>query len=270
VDAKEQLRTLDGQAACYLTLTDEKSGCWLGSLAFAYARICQVPLAEVRQRLIECFHRWGKAGAFRVDNGEPLGTPTLTMTSALSLWLIAMDVDVIFNKPRCPQQNAVVEKMQCTSSRWAEVHKATDLDDLQKRLDRESVLQREGFRVKRLQGRTRLDAFPEIETSRSVYSPNDFDAHRVYGFLSKKLYTRKVSACGTMGHYGQVYSVGARFKGQFVQLKFEAESQSWLVFDNQALIKTIRAQHLSAERIQKLTVCQRTSKSSVSYEKSIT
>jgi len=170
VDAKEQLRTLDGHPACYLTLTDEKSGCWLGSLAFAYARICQVPLAEVRQRLIESFHRWGKAGAFRVDNGEPLGTPTLTMTSALSLWLIAMDVDVIFNKPRCPQQNAVVEKMQCTSSRWAEVHRATDLDDLQKRLDRESVLQRQGFSVKRLQGRTRLDAFPEIETSRRVYS----------------------------------------------------------------------------------------------------
>jgi hypothetical protein len=179
VDAKEQLQTLDGPPACYLTLTDEKSGCWLGSLAFAYARICQVPLSEVRQRLIESFHRWGKAGAFRVDNGEPLGTPTLTMTSALSLWLIAMDVDVIFNKPRCPQQNAVVAKMQCTSSRWAEVHKATDLDDLQKRLDREAVLQREGFRVKRLQGRTRLDAFPEIETSRRVYSHNDFDAHRV-------------------------------------------------------------------------------------------
>ena len=79
-----------------------------------------------------------------------------------------------------------------------------------------------------------------------------------------------MSACGTIGHYGQVYSVGARFKGQFVQLKFEAESQACLVFDNQALIKTIEAQYLAADRIQKLTVCQRTSKSSVSHEKSIT
>ena len=34
VDAKEQLKLLDGQAACYLTMVDEKSGAWLASPVF--------------------------------------------------------------------------------------------------------------------------------------------------------------------------------------------------------------------------------------------
>ena len=34
VDAKEQLELLDGQATCYLTMVDEKSGAWLASPVF--------------------------------------------------------------------------------------------------------------------------------------------------------------------------------------------------------------------------------------------
>jgi hypothetical protein len=264
VDAKEQLQTLDGQPACYLTFTDERSGCWLGSAAFGYSRICQVPIEKVRQKIIEMFLRWGKAGALRVDNGEPLGCPTLSMTPPLALWLIAMDVDMVWNKPRCPQQNAVVERMQSTSARWAEVGKATCLQDLQRRLDAEAVLQRESLPVKRLQGKTRLEAFPQIETSRRVFNQDDFDAEKVYKFLSKKIYVRKVSANGLISHYGQLFSAGRQFKGQFVEVKFDLESRNWLVFDNNALIKTIPASHLSSENIQNLTVSQRTCKSSVS------
>ena len=63
---------------------------------------------------------------------------------------------MIWNKPRCPQQNGVVEKMQGTSARWAEVEKAANLSELQVRLDKEAILQREKFPVKRLQNKTRL------------------------------------------------------------------------------------------------------------------
>ena len=34
VDAKENLKLVDGQKACYLTITDERSGAWLASLVF--------------------------------------------------------------------------------------------------------------------------------------------------------------------------------------------------------------------------------------------
>lgn len=255
MDAKENLTLVDGNPACYLTITDEKSGAWLASLVFGYTKISQVPIEAVRQKLIQCFYRWGKAGSMRVDNGEPLGSPTMVMTPPLALWLIAIDIDVIWNKPRCPQQNGVVERMQGTSSRWAEVDKIFNLIDLQNRLDKEAILQREKLPVKRLEKKSRLEAFPELEISRRIYNQTDFDEQKVYNFLAKKIYTRKVSASGTFSHFGQVIYIGTKFKSQFIQLKFE--QNSWLVFDSQAKIKSIPATHLSKDNILNLTVCQR-------------
>lgn len=233
-------------------------------MTFGYGRISQVPVEEVRKRLIKYFFRWGKPGSMRVDNGEPLGHPTMTMTSPLALWLIAVDIDVIWNKPRCPQQNGVVENMQGTSSRWVELDKIRDLDHLQIRLDQESFLQREKLPVKRLARKTRIECFPELETSRRIYHPDDFDEQRVYNFLSKKVYTRKVSAVGNISHYGHVFSVGSKSKGQYVQLKFDKQSIEWIIYDNQKEIKRKTAHHLAKEAILNLTVCQRTTKTFMS------
>jgi hypothetical protein len=108
VDAKEHLSLSQGQVGCYLTVTDEKSGAWLASLVFPHKRICQVPLHPVRGGLIGLFRRWGKPGAMRVDNGQPLGSPTANTTSALALWLIGFDIDMIFNKPYCPQSGCKI------------------------------------------------------------------------------------------------------------------------------------------------------------------
>lgn len=66
----------------------------------------------------------------RVDNGEPLGSPQHNTTSALALWLIGIDIDMIFNKPRCPQANAKVERMQDISARWADLYKAQNIIQL--------------------------------------------------------------------------------------------------------------------------------------------
>jgi hypothetical protein len=265
VDAKEHLQTLDGKAACYLTLTDEKSGAWLGATAFPYGRISQVPVHQVRLELMAHFLRWGKPGAMRVDNGAPLGHPTRQMTSPLALWLIAMDVDMIFNKPKCPQQNGVVERMQATSANWIEVEKINDLAHLQLRLDQESVLQRQLLPVKRLNNKTRFEAFPQLETAKRPYQADDFDEQRVYGFLAKKIYTRKVSSAGTVAHYQQVFSVGAQYKAQFVQIRFDVAGQCWQVFNHQQQIKAIPAAHLDKASIENLTTCQRTYKTAMSH-----
>jgi len=143
----------------------------------------------------------------RVDNGEPLGAPQPNTTSALALWLIGQDVDMIFNKPRCPQANAKVERMQEVSARWAELAKARDELDLQSRLDEAACFQREHFRVSRLGGKTRLAAFPPSETSRRLYTLEGFDARRVYRFLARKVYVRSVLRQGQIDHFGERTSV---------------------------------------------------------------
>ena len=80
MDAKENLVLRDGSPGCYLTITDEHSGAGLAALVFPPGRISQLPLDQLRQRLIDTFARWGKPGAMRVDNGLPLGSPTRQLT----------------------------------------------------------------------------------------------------------------------------------------------------------------------------------------------
>lgn len=222
-----------------------------------WGRIAQVSLDQLRDRLIGSFERWGKPGAMRVDNGAPLGDPTLMTTPALSLWLIAMDIDMIWNKPHSPTQNARVEKMQDTTARWAEVKIARNLLELQQKLDTALGIQRQSYPVERLGGMSRLEAFPALETSRRPYGASDFKVQRVYDFLYAKLYTRKVAANGQIGHYGQIYYVDWSLRHQWVQLRLTADGKYWQVFANYKIIKEIPATHLCEERIQNLTTCQR-------------
>ena len=252
VDAKEQLILSDGSVACYLTVTDERSGSWLGAPAFPYHRICQVPLEDVRNALIRVFQRWGQPGALRVDNGKPLGNARNASTPVLALWLIAMDVDMIWNKPACPQQNGKVERMQGTSSRWAEPENCVSLERLQKRLDEESAVQREQLRVRRLKMKTRLETYPEIETSRRIYRPESFNVRRVHDFLAKKIYVRKTSSNAALNLFGQVFRVGTQNKNKNIQIKLNPDTCEWHFFDFDKEIAVIKAEHLSEKNILNL------------------
>jgi hypothetical protein len=190
----------------------------------------------------------------RVDNGEPLGAPQKSTTSPLALWLIGHDVDMIFNKPYCPQSNAKVERMQDVSCRWAEADSARDLAHLQERLDAEALVQRAGLGVSRMGYLTRLESFPELETSRRPWRPQDFAPARVYGFLAKKVYKRMVSKVGQIALFGQRFSVGQRHRGKWVQICLDVGQIAWRVFDGQDLLRDIPADHLATERLLNLTV----------------
>ena len=190
----------------------------------------------------------------RVDNGPPLGVPKKETTSPLALWLIGHDVDMIFNKPYCPQSNARAERTQDVSCRWAEADSARDLAHLQTRLDQEALVQRAGLGVSRMGYLTRQQAFPELETSRRPWRPEAFDPARVYGFLASKVYVRLVSKVGQITLFGQRVSVGMRHGGKYVQICPDAAVPTWRVFDGQDLIESIPAHHLATERLLNLTV----------------
>ena len=147
---------------------------------------------------------------------------------------------------------------QDTTARWAEIEQASSLSNLQTRLDAALALQRQTYPVVRLGGKTRLMAFPQLEISRRVYAASDFCIERVYGFLSPKLYTRKVSASGQISHYGRVYSVGLAYKQHWVQLRLTGDGRSWEVLAGHQVIKQLDASMLTTQCIQNLTVFQST------------
>ena len=253
VDAKEQLTLADGTLCCYLTITDEYSGAWLDARVFPYYRICEVPVEDIRAELINAFKRWGQPGALRVDNGEPFGTSRRSYTPVLSLWLIGKDVDMIWNKPATPQENGKVERMQGTSSRWAEPEKCLSPASLQKRLDEEALVQREQFHVKRLEDKTRLGVFPQMETSRRPFSEQSFMIQRTYDFLAQKIYVRKTSPSGALMLYGQIFRLGVVNKGKTIRIKLHSTTCEWCFFDDNKEIKRLKAETILEENILKLT-----------------
>jgi hypothetical protein len=222
-----------------------------------YKKINQVPPKEVQQALCCIFERRNKPGSFRVDNGEPFGSPSNDTPPPLSLWLICHDIDVIWNKPRCPQMNGVVEHLQDTSSRWAEIHGCRSCEELQRRLDGEAHIQRCIFPVSRLGNKTRAEAFPGAEKSGREWAPSGFCPQRAYGFIAKKVFTRKVSSNGQVNHFGQCVSSLWKWRGKFVQVKLDAKTLEWEVSHNYEVVKKYSSlPHLSEERLLNLSVFQ--------------
>src|SRR5437879_4946564 len=78
-----------------------------------------VPPAAVQAQFRQAFTRWGRPERLRLDNGLPWGGWN-DLPTALALWLVGLGVDLLFNPPRQPQRNGVVEKSQDTGQRWCE------------------------------------------------------------------------------------------------------------------------------------------------------
>ena len=114
-----------------------------------YKKICEVPLFRVQAALITIFKNWGVPQWLKVDNGRPFGDPRRETIPALALWLIALGIKVIWNRPRTPQDNAKVERSQGVLSHWTEFEKATDYFDLQIRLWKEADFHNYHFPLRR-------------------------------------------------------------------------------------------------------------------------
>src|SRR5208337_2432296 len=79
----------------------------------------QVPSGMVQAELRRCFRQWGRPVSLRVDNGYPWGSCG-DLPTPFALWLVGLDIGVIWNPPRRPQDNGVVERSQGLAKNWAE------------------------------------------------------------------------------------------------------------------------------------------------------
>jgi hypothetical protein len=211
----------------------------------------------VRQFLLELFKKWGLPKAFRTDNGMPFGLPSRDAIPIMSLWLKGWGINPILNRPKHPQDNAQVERAQGTSSRWAEVHKATDIIDLQRKLDLIIEEQRDKYPVKRLKHAYRTQVFPDLYDVKRPFDDQKFDIKAVYDFLGSKTLQRKVATCGSVSIYGKALYLNPKFKGNLVFFKFDPSKMQWVVYDsNKDILKYMPDVRFSKENILLLTVCQ--------------
>jgi len=199
--------------------------------------------------------------SIRIDNGAPMGDPQRKSIPSLALWLEGKGVQVIFNRPRRPTDNAKVERMQRTTKNWAEVKDCQDIVQLTERLNRACFIQREVYKVSRLQNRTRKDVFPQLYNNPRTFDSNDFDVQKAYQRLEGWTFVRQTSSIGQFTLYRQVYYLGKAYAKQHIAAKFNATAIEWQIFDAQgSLIKAVKAKKMDEMNIRNLTVCQRTNK----------
>lgn len=196
------------------------------------------------------FEDWGCPGALRVDNGRPLGDPGSDLISVLALWLIGKHIAVLWNRARCPKDNAKVERMQAVTANWAEPARCQGPEELAQRLEEVAYIQRSLYPVRRLQGQTRTTRYPGLLSKGRPYDPDRFDLARVLAFLGQGDWIRKVSKAGQIDFYHQRWSVGTSWSREKVWVKLDRETAQWCVHDEKGNeIKRFAADFLSAESI---------------------
>ncbi len=195
-----------------------------------FKKICEVPLLDVQHALLRVFHLWGLPAWIKVDNGRPFGDPQRQVVPVLALWLIALGVRVLVNRPRVPQDNAKVERSQGVLSNWTEWHKCRNTSQLQSRLHKEAHFHNLHFPVKRLGGKTRLEAFPGLLHSHTDFDPTAFDLQRALDFIAQGYWERNVSQTGQIAFWARRLQVGLKYAYQPVSIKLDPLKNQWQVF----------------------------------------
>lgn len=215
-----------------------------------------MPAAFTQAQLRAAFARWGTPRAVRVDNGTPWGSAG-DLPTDLALWVIGLGPAMIWNPPRCPQANGVVERSQGTGKRWAEPGTCRDADELQDRLERQDRIQRE--RYPSIAGRSRIAAFPALAHSGRAYCPDrEEEAWRlepVLSHLAEDLAVRRVDGSGTVSLYNRSRYVGRGLRGREVYISLDPISVEWVYAGAEGTCyRRQPAEELTAERVRRLEV----------------
>ena len=223
-----------------------------------------VPALDVQAALRDNFRAWGLPRALRVDHGKPWGSAR-DLPPVLALWLIGLGIQMIWNPPRQPQKNGVVERSQGTSKRWAEPAQCGGPEELQKRLDESDLLQRENYPY--LEGKSRQEVFPQLRHSGRTYrgqqEAKQWRLEPVLAHLAGYALNRRVDSCGNISVYDRNMYVGVIHRRKAVQLLFDPQQRQWLICDDRGQqLRCKSAPEMEAEAIRALWSGQKRSSSS--------
>jgi transposase InsO family protein len=262
MDAKDQILLKNSQRVSWLRVVDEFTGAVLRTCVFEQVYFSSVTPNAVQKVLQTCFSRWGRPKAFRVDNGHPWGSAGDFPTD-VSLWLIGLGIEMIWNPPCRPDMNGVVERCQGVGTNWAEPRDCGSPKQLQKRLDKMDHIHREEY--PHLGYKSRMEAYPQLKSSRRHYDlawqAKHWSMKKVLDHLSGYLVTRRVDNGGTISIYNRNYYVGKHHKRKEVFVYIDPLEVTWVCSSAEGeQLRTFPADQISKERIMQLDVTKRRNK----------
>jgi len=213
-----------------MNVADEATSAHLKAEVHPFDTVVKIPLVAAIQTVNKCFERWGLPQQIKIDNGFPFVNPKyLDMPTKAKLWWIGLGINVIQNRPRCPQENGVVECLQGILNCWSNPKGYDSIETFQERLDEESDFQRNHYQMPNKHNYTRIELYPELATNKRKYAPEQFNMDHIYQFLSKQVWTRKVSKFGELSFFGKTHYVGAKYAKDSVTVTFDPKEKQWMI-----------------------------------------
>ena len=194
-----------------------------------------------------------------MDNGSPWGTQS-KLPSALGLWLVGLDIGLIYGRAARSTDNAVVERSHGVLNGWVEPDQCVDFDDCQRRMAWALHTQRERYPL--ADGQTRHQAYPELRQNPRRYTVAtelaQWDMARVVAYLAHFQFQRKVEKNGRITLFANTYSVGKAYQRQYLTVQLDSESQEWVISDDVGKeIRRHAAKELDYDLIRHLMLAKR-------------
>lgn len=176
------------------------------------------------------FEQYGLPQALRVDNGGPWGKVQNT-PCWLALWLTGLGIEMKWNRPHTPKDNAKIERSNRLIDDLSEPQQCASSADWQTRLNQMIALQRDQYPNKN--GLTRTQLHPEFYANPHAYKRQDeadqWELSRVKQLLSQFEWQRIVSTKGQVTVMNQRIFIGNIHKHSKVMIRFDPTDTSYVV-----------------------------------------
>ena len=216
-----------------------------------------LPATTVQQVLRQWFKQWGRPQQIQFDHGQPWRSGKSDLPSLFELWLIGLEVEVLWSRPRHPQDNGKVERSHRVTQAWSAPGDCRTLEQLQHHLDQVVQIHRQHYPDRH--GLTRLARYPQLQQPGRAYDSaaedHSWSLARVHAHLAQGCWRRKVDASGRISLYNRNYTLHRRLKGQTLWVRFDPTTSSWTCWDDKGKqVATCPSLEINAEGIRQLEV----------------
>lgn len=258
IDGKEQVKLNNKEKVSWMNIADEASTAHLKAGVVNCPTVVLMDAQQATQIVNAAFDRWGLPKKIKIDNGYPFVNPKhLKNPTKTKLWWIGLGINVIQNRPRCPQQNGAVECLQGVLKSWSNPKGQDSLEDLQERLNQESDFQRNDYQIPAKGYKTRMELHPNLEKNERKYNPDNFNMILVYQYLSEQVWQRSVYNNGCLKFFGESIYIGKKFNKDTLTITFNPNQQEWLIrkMDGTLVLKSTQGVPIEKE-IKDFALCQ--------------